>query len=292
MNNKIFKISSETKKLFADFLDGDFFGLAAEVSFYLLSTFFPMAILAFTVASSISLNYSDIMIKAISALPDKAARLVIKMLLSKGRSNTVILITAFLSMTTMSGFILTIEKGLNRFYKTETKRKALKSRALAAVFAFFIFMSVIASFGLVIFGKVISNYIYGKTQNLRILWIWNISRYAFIFLFISLVISALYMALPTVKLKIKEVLPGAASATVAWFVASMLFALYVNNFPQYEIIYGSLAGLVCMIVWVYITGIVILAGAKINALLYIRKNNRGNKAKRRRLRFLRRKKQK
>lgn len=289
MNNKFFKARTKAKKLYMNFIDGDFFGLAAEVSFYLLSTFFPMVILTFTVASSISLNYSDIMIKAISALPDKAAKLVIKMLLSKSRSGIVIFITAILSMTTMSGFILTVEKGLNRFYKTKTKRNTLKSRLLAAVFAFFIFISVIASFGLVIFGKIISKYIYLNTENVKILRIWNISRYVFMFLFIALVISSLYKVLPTVKLKIKEVLIGAGFTTIAWFVASMMFALYVNNFPQYEIIYGSLAGLVCMIVWIYITGIVILAGAKINALLYIKKNSIRKVRKKRRIRFLRQK---
>ena len=49
----------------------------------------------------------------------------------------------------------------------------------------------------------------------------------------------------------------------------MLFALYVNNFPNYEIIYGSLAGFACMIMWIYMIGIVVIIGAKINALLYL-----------------------
>jgi len=89
--------------------------------------------------------------------------------------------------------------------------------------------------------------------------------------FISFTVSALYKALPVIKIKIRWVLPGAMFTTVAWYITSMLFALYVNNFPQYEIIYGSLAGFACMIVWIYMTGIIILAGAKINALIYCKK---------------------
>jgi len=193
------------------------------------------------------------------------------MLQSHGESSAVIAITAALSITTMSGFILTAEKGLLRFYKQEDTRGFWKSRIIAFVFAILIFVSIIASFGLIIFGRLITTAIMAYKPGKEIVFLWNISRYFAIFVFIALVISALYKALPTAKLKIREVIPGALFTTVAWYLASMLFALYVNNFPQYEIIYGSLAGFVCMIVWIYMISMIILAGAKINALIYNRK---------------------
>lgn len=271
MNQRFKKIYDGLKKFAADFLEGDFFGLAAETSFYLLSTFFPMIIMVFTAGSAISLNYTDIMYNVLAFLPHKIEILLVNMLKSHGESTAVIAITAALSITTMSGFIITAEKGLIRFYKLEDTRGFWMSRIIAVIFAILIFVSIIASFGLIIFGRIISNIIREYTSQPEILTLWNLSRYVVIFIFIAFVISALYKALPTVKLKLKEVLPGAMFTTVAWYFASMLFALYVNNFPQYEIIYGSLAGFVCMIVWIYMIGVIILAGAKINALLYQRR---------------------
>lgn len=276
MNPRISKIYENIKKFTADFLDGDFFGLSAEISFYLLSSFFPMIIMVFTAGSAISLYYTDIMYKVLALLPHKVEILLVNMLRSHGESAAVIAITATLSITTMSGFILTAQKGLLRFYKQEGTRGFWKSRIIAFVFAILIFVSIIASFGLIIFARLITTAIMVYKPSREILFLWNISRYFAIFVFIALVISALYKALPTAKLKIREVIPGALFTTVAWYLASMLFALYVNNFPQYEIIYGSLAGFVCMIVWIYMISMIILAGAKINALIYNRKLTKKN----------------
>lgn len=257
------------RNFYSNFIEGDFFGLAAEISFYILSTFFPMIILIFTAASSISLNYTDAMFRLLSMLPDKAETLIVSMIASHSESAMVIAITAFLSLTTMSGLILVAEKGLIRFYKCDDNRSFWKSELIAIFFAILIFISIIASIGLIIFGRTIAELIviYSRTPELA-LRIWDISRYIVTFVFIAFTISALFKALPTVKLKIWEVIPGALFTTIAWYTASMIFAIYVNNFPQYEIIYGSLAGFACMIVWIYMTGIIILAGAKINAMIY------------------------
>ncbi len=265
------KIILAIKNFVSDFIDGDFFGLAAEISFYLLSTFLPMIIMVFTAASAISLNYTDAMFEVLAVLPDKAESLITSMLASHVDSTAVIAITAFLSLTTMSGLILAAEKGLIRFYQIEDTRGFWMSRFMSVIFAVLIFISIIASFGLIIFGRVIGTAISAYVTSSQAIKLWNFSRFALILVFIAFVISALYKALPTVKLRIWEVLPGALFTTVAWYAASMLFALYVNNFPQYEIIYGSLAGFACMIVWIYMIAVIILAGAKINALIYRRK---------------------
>jgi len=274
MNLRLRKIYNGLKKFISDFVDGDFFGLSAEISFYLLSSFFPMIIMVFTAGSAISLNYTDTMFKVLAMLPKKVEVLLINMLLSHGESTAVIAITATLSISTMSGLILAVGKGLNRFYKLKNNRSMIMSNFMAVIFAVMIFISIIASVGLIIFGQVIATAISMHVTRPEVLKLWNISRYILIFVFIAFVISALYKAFPTIKLKIRQVLPGALFTTVAWYVASMLFAVYVNNFPQYEIIYGSLAGFVCMIMWIYIIAVIILAGTKINALLYRRKNDK------------------
>ena len=258
-------------KFISDFIDGDFFGLAAQISFYLLSTFFPMALMVFTAASAISLNYTDAMFKVLALLPNKAETLITSMLVSHRESAMVIASTAVVSLSTMSGLILTAEKALIRFYQIKNTRSFWMSWIMSIFFAVLIFISLIAIFSLIIFGRIIGTAISTYINYSQAITLWNISRFAVIIIFIAFVVSALYKTLPTIKLKLRDVLPGALITTVAWYAASMLFALYVNNFPQYEIIYGSLAGFVCMIMWIYMTGVILLAGAKINALVYRRK---------------------
>lgn len=273
------KILSGIKKFGADFLDGDFFGLAAEISFYLLSTFLPMLILVFTVASSVSLNYTDALFKVLEVLPDDVEKLIVSMLSSRIESTAVIAITAIFSLTTMSGFISTSEKALIRFYGIEDTRGFWMSNLTSLIFAILVFISIIASFGLIIFGRIIGIAIAESGASPESLRLWNLSRYLILTLFIAIVICALYKTLPTVKIKLWEALPGAIFTTIGWYVTSFLFALYVNNFPQYEIIYGSLAGFACMIMWIYLISIIILSGAKINALIYRHKLRKQEKAK-------------
>lgn len=263
--NKFSKI-----KLFThEFLEGDFFGLAAEMSFYILSSFLPMVIFVFTITSAISQKYTDAMIEVIGALPDKMGNLLIDMLLNRTTGVTVMLITGAFSLFTVSQFVLSGEKSLNRFFKTDKERGLLLSTGLSFIFAFFILISIISSFALIIFGGVISDVLFTTPSSERFIPVWDVSRHLIILVFVSLIISALFKALPTIKIKWKYVIPGALFTTLGWYVASMLFALYVNNFPNYEIIYGSLAGFACMIMWIYIVGIVVIIGAKINALLYL-----------------------
>ncbi|MBE7050527.1 MAG: YihY/virulence factor BrkB family protein [Ruminococcaceae bacterium] len=274
MKNKIDGMGKKAGKLCNEFLSGDFFGLAAELSFYLLSSFLPMVILVFTVASSISQHYTDAVLEAISVLPQKAAKLLVSMLISTTRSTTVIAATGAFSLFTLSGFILSVKKSLNRFYNTSNEYSFLKSEIMAFTFALLMYISIIASFGLIIFGEVIGTHLLSSFSSDKFLSVWNSSRYIFVILFLVLMISLLFKALPGVKLRIIDVLPGAVLTTVGWYVTSMIFALYVNNFPQYEIIYGSLAGFAGLIMWIYLTGFVVLLGAKINAMIYLRKEEK------------------
>ena len=279
MNSKMKNFCHKAGSLGKEFADGDFFGLTAELSFYLLSSFLPMLLMVFTVASSISQNYTDAVLVAIGALPQKLAKLLIKMLVSRTRSTAIIVITGAFSLFTLSAFVSAMQKSLNRFYGTKDDKSFISSRITNIIFSVFIYFSIIASFGLIIFGKIIGTYLLNLTPTHELLEIWNISRYLIIIIFISFVVSALFRALPTIKLRIRDVIAGSVFTTVIWYVASMLFAIYVNNFPQYEIIYGSLAGFACMIMWIYIASMSMLAGAKINAMIYSRKKIRNTEEK-------------
>lgn len=273
MNQKLKRFFKGASDIISKFLDGDFRGLAAEISFYLLSSFFPMLILIFTVVSSISLNYTDVMFKVIATLPHQISDLLLDMLTSPSRSTVVIAVTGIFTLITFTGMINTVEKALNRFYGLINHRSYFTSKLIALCFSLSIFISIIASFGLVIFGRIIGEHLHRITSDEGLLSLWSTSRYALILVFISMVVSALFKAMPNKKIPLISVFPGAIVTTIAWYSSSMLFALYVNNFPQYEIIYGSLAGFVCLIIWIYLIGLSLVAGAKINGMLYLRKQD-------------------
>jgi membrane protein len=78
--------------------------------------------------------------------------------------------------------------------------------------------------------------------------------------------AVLFYSAPNVKLVgFKWVTPGALLAIVLWLVASAAFAFYAANFGSYDKTYGTLGGLVCLLVWMWITNVALLLGMELNA---------------------------
>jgi membrane protein len=69
----------------------------------------------------------------------------------------------------------------------------------------------------------------------------------------------------------KSVIPGAIFATIVFLGGSYLFSIYISNFANYSKTYGSIAGVIILMLWLYITGFIIIIGAEINAIMHQRK---------------------
>jgi membrane protein len=95
----------------------------------------------------------------------------------------------------------------------------------------------------------------------------NIVKWPILLLIVSFLFALLYWASPNAKQGFKWVTPGGFLALVLWLAASAGFAFYVANFSSYNKTYGSLAGLIVFLIWLWITNTAILLGAELNAEL-------------------------
>ncbi|GAA5061105.1 membrane protein [Thermocatellispora tengchongensis] len=96
---------------------------------------------------------------------------------------------------------------------------------------------------------------------------WNVAKWPVLLVVISFLFALLYWASPNARQGFRWVTPGGVLALVLWLAASAGFAFYVANFGSYNKTYGSLAGLIVFLVWLWITNIAILLGAELNAEL-------------------------
>jgi membrane protein len=98
--------------------------------------------------------------------------------------------------------------------------------------------------------------------------VWNIAKWPVLLLVVSFMFAVLYWAAPNVKQPgFRWLSPGGILAVIGWLIASGAFALYVSNFGSYNKTYGTLAGPIVFLVWLWISNIVILLGAEFNAEL-------------------------
>ena len=98
--------------------------------------------------------------------------------------------------------------------------------------------------------------------------IWDIAKWPILILVVGFMLAILYFASPNVRQPgFKWVTPGGLIAVLLWIIASALFAFYVANFGSYNKTYGALGGVIAFLVWLWISNIVILFGAELNAEL-------------------------
>ncbi|MGK8522678.1 YihY/virulence factor BrkB family protein [Nocardia asteroides] len=98
--------------------------------------------------------------------------------------------------------------------------------------------------------------------------IWNIVKWPVLFVLVSVLLAILFWASPNARQGgIKWISPGGVIAVLIWLVISVLFSVYIANFSSYDKTYGSLAGVVIFLVWLWLTNLALLLGAEINAEL-------------------------
>jgi membrane protein len=96
---------------------------------------------------------------------------------------------------------------------------------------------------------------------------WDIAKWPVLLIIVSMMFAILYWASPNAKQGFRLISPGSVLAVALWLIASGLFALYVAHFGSYNKVYGSLAGVIIFLIWMWISNIAVLLGAEFNAEL-------------------------
>jgi membrane protein len=166
-----------------------------------------------------------------------------------------------------SGYIGAFMRASNVIYETPEGRPFWKRRPLQLLITFvMLFLLVVVALALVLTGPIVS--IVAKPLGLgsTAISVWNIAKWPVLALIITGMFAVLFYASPNAKLAgLPWVIPGVVFAMAIWLIASALFALYVSQFSSYDKTYGTLAGVVVFLVWLWISNVALLLGMELNA---------------------------
>lgn len=166
-----------------------------------------------------------------------------------------------------SAYVAAFTRVSNIVYATSEERPFWKLRPLqlAVTLALIVMMSLLAV-GLVMTGPVVAAVAGPVGLGDTAVEVWNVAKWPVMAAIFVTMVSVLYYASPSATPRgFRWVTPGSAVAIVAWALASALFALYVANFGSYDKTYGTLGGLIALLVWFWITNLAILFGHQLNA---------------------------
>jgi membrane protein len=173
------------------------------------------------------------------------------------------LVSLVISLWTANSGIKASFDALNIVYGEEEKRGILKLNAVTLLFTVGVVAFILLSLGAVVALPVALNYL--PLPNVTAVLI-QFGRWPILFVLVTLALEVLYRYGPShSEPRWRWVSWGSVVAAIAWLVASVLFSWYVANFGSYNKTYGSLGAIIGFMTWIWISIIVVLVGAKLNA---------------------------
>jgi membrane protein len=166
-----------------------------------------------------------------------------------------------------SNYVGAFIRASNIIYETPEGRAFWKLRPLQLGMTLVMIVLMVAlALGLVFTGPIVEAVAGPLGLSDTAVNIWNIAKWPAMFLIFIFMVDVLYYASPNVKVRgFRWVTPGSLVAIVLWALASAAFATYVANFGSYNKTYGTLGGLIALLVWFWITNLAILFGHQMNA---------------------------
>jgi membrane protein len=201
--------------------------------------------------------------EAVSLLDESLTRIT-----QKESGGLVMVVLGFvLALWTATGAMNGLMRALNRTYDRKETRSFLKQRVTALGMLIFMLLAFVLSFGLLVLGPALSSWI-GEAINAETIfkWIWWTVQWPVLVVGLLVAFAGILYLGPNVDHPRWQFLtPGAVAAVVVWLLASGLFAVYVSLFGSYNKTWGTLAAVIIMLTWLWLSGLALLFGAEINA---------------------------
>jgi membrane protein len=187
---------------------------------------------------------------------------------------TALVIGLALSLNAASGAFGAVGRALNRAWRVEEGRGLVRRKLNDLLWTLVVIVLVLITFVLIFLGGDLASDVLGLIGlGETAAGVWRIARWPAAMLTAMLVYAVVYFAAPNVEVRrFQWITPGAVFGVVMWIIASALFFVYVSNFSSYSATYGAFAAIVILLVWLWLTNIVLLFGAELNAAIDVRRS--------------------
>ena len=257
------------KRTVKEFQADNCLGLAAQLAFYFLLALVPAIAFLVALMSFFPQQMIQQMLGSLSAVAPADMMEIIRgqvTSITEGEHTGVLTIGFLVALWSSSAAVVAITDALNRAYDIEEGRPWWKVRLTAILLTLALAILVVLAFGLILIGPTLAEWLAAHTGLGAVFeWSWKILQWPIVFALVVFALALINYFGPDAEQDWSWVSPGAVLATVLWLVASLAFKYYVANFASYNETYGSLGGVVVLMMWFYITGIAVLAGAEMNA---------------------------
>ena len=258
------------RRTWREALDDDVPGLAAQLSYYFFLALFPALLFLLALASFFPLgNVTDDVARSLGPfVSPQVLELIQEQMqrLANNENGGLLTFGVAAALWSSSAALISIVGALNRAYDIEEARPWWKVRLVAIGLTLGVAVIVLVALSLVLGGPALAERL-GQTTGwgAPFEWTWLVLQWPLVFALVTTGIGLIFYFGPDADQDWVWITPGAVAATILWLLVSLLFKLYIANFTDYEGSYGTVGGVIVVLLWFYISGIAILAGAELNA---------------------------
>ncbi|EST39527.1 hypothetical protein N566_01495 [Streptomycetaceae bacterium MP113-05] len=255
-----------------EFQEDELTDKAAALTYYGVLALFPALIAVVSVTRLLGSDAIRSVIDELGGLAPGPVKSTLTSILEQvqgsGGAGIALVVGLVLAVWSASGYVAAFMRAGNHVYDIREGRPFWKTLPIR----FFTTVAVLVMLALVAVAVVVSGGVartVGDALGLgdTAVTVWSIAKWPATVLLVGFVFSLLYWAAPNVQRRFRWVTPGGLLAVLIWIVASVAFAFYVGNFSSYNQTYGSLAGVIVFLIWLWISNIAILLGLEFNAEL-------------------------
>jgi membrane protein len=262
------------KRTVQEFQEDNLTDWAASLTYYGLLALFPALIALVSIVGLVAdpESTTNTLTDIVNRIgPDSAASTfegpIKQVTESRSTAGFALIASTFVALWSASGYLGAFIRASNVIYETREGRPFWKLRPLQLLLTLVIVLLLaVMALGIVLTGPIVSDVAEPIGISGTAVSIWSYAKWVAVAALFLLMIALIYYASPNVRQRgFTWITPGGVVALVVWLIASAGFGLYVSQFGSYNKVYGSLAGVVVILIWMWITNLAILFGHELNA---------------------------
>jgi membrane protein len=243
--------------------------MAAQLAYYFFFALFPTLLFLIALASYFPVDrLVDDMIATIGGYaPPEALQIITDQLrkIAEGEQGGLLTLGMLTALWSSSAAMTAIIDTFNRAYDIDEGRPWWKVRLTAIALTIGVSLFILVSLALVLVGPGLVQRMLGTYLGAGFEIAWNLVRWPVVIALVSGGVAVVYYYAPDAEQDWVWLTPGSLFATLAWLAASLGLKVYVENMGSYTESYGAVGGVMVLMLWFYLTGLVILLGAELNA---------------------------
>lgn len=244
---------------------------SAYMAYYWVLAFFPFIIFVISLLTYTNLPTGIFMEYVEEAIP-KTLVPVVESTISQFimyRSTTLLSVGGIITLWSAGTAVNALIRGIHMAYNSNYVRPYIYARLSAIGYTILLAVVLILLMVGLVFGNRVGDYVFSMLDMNKGIFmpIWNLFRLIMPFIALVAVMYLLYRIIPRKYLKDYNVWPGVFFTSIGWYIFTLCFSIYVDNYSKYNQLYGSIGSVFILLIWLYGSCTLLLLGAEINAVL-------------------------